>query len=264
MRVLITGGTGLLGRALIATRPPWAEVVATVRRALGDPSPPPCVVRELDVTDRAGVAATVAAVRPDWVVHTASIDDVDYTETHPDLTREVNVGGTENVVCPCAETDARLAFISSNAVFDGLAPPYGEEDPTSPVNQYGKLKVEGEQLVLASGVPHLLIRPILMYGWNHPRGRPNPATWLMARLGRGEQVRVVDDVFSNPIFADHCAQAIWRTIELDQRGCLHLAGRECLSRYEFARTVARVLGTRPVSVEEGLQRMQAVRDWRRP
>src|SRR2546422_1018982 len=97
---------------------------------------------------------------------------------------ESNVIGTFNVLAACRRAGCRLVYVSTNAVFDGAAAPYREDDSVAPINKYGHLKVECERLVRETLGDAVIVRPILMYGWNHPTGRSNPATWLIDRLGR--------------------------------------------------------------------------------
>jgi dTDP-4-dehydrorhamnose reductase len=81
-----------------------------------------------------------------------------------------------------------------------------------------------------------------MYGWPFSHGRPNPATWIIERLQSGERVNVVTDVQENPLWFYQCAEAIWRTIDWKIAGTIHVAGRDMVNRYEFARLVAQVFG----------------------
>jgi dTDP-4-dehydrorhamnose reductase len=79
-----------------------------------------------------------------------------------------------------------------------------------------------------------------MYGWHLPQGRANPVTWLIGRLKRGEPTNLVTDVHENPLWSHHCAEAIWRAIRLEKTGTFHVAGKDIVNRYEFAKLVAAV------------------------
>ncbi len=246
MRILITGGTGLLGKSLLEEAPGTAGLTAT---GLSDPTPLlPARYRgfPLDVRDAAAVQWLVRHVEPTVVIHTASIGSVDYVQRHPDEARAVNVTGTAHIAAAAAAVGAYLVFISSNAVFDGTRAPYREEDPVCPVNIYGRLKVEAEQLVAAcTTIPTAIVRPILMYGWNHPTERVNPVTWVLRELPRGVTLPVVTDTYTNPLWAPSCAQVIWRIVERQATGVFHVAGRDRVNRYEFAVETAKVFGLDP-------------------
>lgn len=239
-KVLITGVTGLLGKALAETNGAGHQLVGTyLPKTLAVPfyNFP---TTSLDVRDREKLLSIFQEHRPEVVIHTASIGSVDYCETHREESWEVNVKGTQNIIHFCEEFGAKLIFISSNAVFDGEKAPYGENDPVHPINYYGKLKVEGEECTRKARVPHAIVRPILMYGWHHPSGRPNPVTWQIDMMEKGQKVKMVTDIYCNPLYSINCAEAIWAVVDKNKEGLYHVAGKNNCSRYEFAEVVADV------------------------
>lgn len=243
IKVFITGGTGLLGHHLIMTAPKAHDISCTFfpehkKNAI----PYNCGKYHLDVTDAGAVLAAMRKIRPDYVVHTASLANVDYVEKHKEEAEKTNVGGTVNIIRGCMETGSRLIYISSNAVFDGNHPPYSEEDPVNPISYYGRLKAKEEELVRKSGLKYSIVRAILMYGWNLDAERKNPVTWLLDELDSGRTVNMVDDIFCNPLFAMDSVNAIWKIVELDKQGVFHVGGRDEFSRYRFALAVAEVFG----------------------
>jgi len=240
-RVLIAGGTGLLGQALLTTPPPGWDPRATFYERQ------PAIewrsrFHQMDVCDERGVRDVFDAVRPDVVIHAASIGSVDVAEREPHAVRRVNVGGVEVVMRACERVGARLVFISSNAVFDGRHPPYDERAPRSAANQYGRFKIEAEELLESSGLPHVIVRPILMYGWPIAGGRTNAVTRWLDEFEAGRSVTVADDIFSMPLPATSCAEAIWAAVRLDRRGIFHVAGADRVTLADFARESARVFG----------------------
>ena len=237
--LLITGGTGLLGRGLCETVPPEWSIVSTHLRPYAVETPG---VLELasDVRSRSELERLFAEYRFDAVVHAAGIASVDYSERHPAESSESNLEGTRNVAELCAASGTRLVYVSTNAVFDGLEPPYRETDTVNPVNAYGRIKLACERLVEETLERPVIVRPILMYGWPHAMGRPNPVTWVIDALERGEAIHVVDDVYENQLNNVCAAAAIWAVLEADISGVVHLAGQDVVSRYELARAVARI------------------------
>lgn len=236
-RILITGGTGLLGKALMESIPDGWEVLATFHR-----NPPVPEWRAkfhfLDVRDEPSVQSLVKEFEPEVVIHTASIGSVDEAERNPELVRQVNVGGTQNVGRACEAVGAFLIFISSNAVFDGKNPPYAEESPLSPANRYGALKAKAEIWIRQRGLDHLILRPILMYGWPFPGGRDNVVTRWLHGLENGQSIEVANDVTSMPLLAANCAEVIWKAAQRRKGGILHVAGKERVPLATFAREVA--------------------------
>lgn len=241
MNVLITGGTGLVGEALIAAARVRHRLTVLHRRdyAVGAEEVEGVVA---DVRDRDRLGELFRRGRFDVVIHAAGVANVDYVERHVDEGWSSNVVGTQNVVDLTLKHGVRLVYLSSNAVFDGRRAPYRETDPTNPVNHYGRIKVECENLVARCCPEAAIVRPILMYGWQPPQARPNMVTWLLDRLRRGEPTHLVTDVRENPLWSGQCAEAIWRIVERGKTGIFHLAGRDVVNRYEFARTVAEVFG----------------------
>ncbi len=243
MRVWITGATGLLGRYLLASAPQEFSLTATWHDAKKVPPLVPGRDIQHEILDLEGVAAALLKNPADLVIHAASIGSVDYAAQHPGECQKVNVEGTRLILDACRDTGARMVFISSNAVYDGDHPPYSETAAQKPINYYGELKVEGERLTKTLGDMQMILRPILLFGWNAADQRDNPVTWQLNRMKKGLLTQVVDDKFSNPIYAGDCAAAIWQAIERGQWGeSFNLGGPERLSRYEFSLRVNQVFG----------------------
>ena len=241
-RILITGGTGLLGQALLSSAPPDPSLFGTYLPDKAPSSELACPFFPLDVRDKDQVEQLFDQVKPDLVIHAASIGSVDYSEHHREESWAVNVGGTQNVGRECLRRRAKMIFISSNAVFDGEHPFYAEDAPVNPINYYGQLKVEGEQWVQASGLDNTIVRPILMYGWHLPIERGNWVTNWLRSLSQGQRVKVVDDVGTKPLYALNCAEVIWAVIAQHQTGIYHAAGADHITLYQFAQATAEVFG----------------------
>ncbi len=240
-RILITGGTGLLGKALLETQPEGTEVLYTAHQTT-----PPAQWQSrflpLELRDTASVQTVFEAVRPGVVIHTASIGAVDQAQRNPKVVQEVNVKGTRRIVEAAQEAGAFLVQISTNAVFDGKNPPYREGDERRAVNRYGTMKIEAEDIVQRSGLPHLILRPILLYGWPFPGGRGNVVTRWLETLRGGGSVQVADDLVSMPLYVTDCAKIIWKVAAQRFAGTLHVAGPDRIALVDFARLTARTFG----------------------
>jgi dTDP-4-dehydrorhamnose reductase len=235
---LVTGGTGLLGKGLEETMPSGWRIVSLHQR---DYKVENSKARHLvlDIRDKRAVDRLFAKYAFDAVVHAAGIASVDYVEKHYAESLESNIVGTLNVTSAARRAGTHLTYISTNAVFDGKKAPYREDAPTQPINKYGGLKVECERLVRETLLHWTIVRPILMYGWNHVVTRPNPATWIYEKLMRGETVSMVDDVWENPLYNISCGHALWAIIHKRSEGAFHLAGKDSVNRWQFAQEVAR-------------------------
>lgn len=239
--ILITGSTGLLGKGMEETAPHGLRLLGVHQR---DYEVKGSGMNHfvLDIRDKRAVDRLFAKHKFDAVVHAAGIASVDYVEKHYAESLESNIVGTLNITSACRKAGIHLIYISTNAVFDGLKAPYRENARLNPVNKYGKLKVDCERIVQDTLAHWTIVRPILMYGWNHIATRPNTATSIYDKLMRGERVQLVNDVFENPLFNIQCGKALWSVIRKKPAGVFHLGGKTAVSRLEFGRHIAKAFG----------------------
>lgn len=293
MKVFITGSTDLLGSSLLRSVPKGIKLSASYNVNTLVPNVD-CEYYHVDITQPKLIEKVFKRCKPDVVIHTAAISSPDFCDKHKVLARKVNIEGTQNVINACQRYKSSFVFVSSNGIYDGENPPYDEYVRPKPIDTYGLTKYQGELITISSGLPFIIIRLMTMYGWNNPYERHNPATWLLKVLGKDKiSVRVVTDLFNNFLFAEAAASAIWRALILKKFGeSFNIAGKDCISRYEFSQKVAtvfnldknmiykatsdffknlvqrpkntcfvtkkmqKVLGIKPISVREGLLTMQ--------
>ncbi len=236
--VLLLGGSGVIGAALLRLLHGQANVTATYAHNAQGIDATLCTVRAVDITDFAATQAVMRESAPTLVLHAAGHANVDFCQQHPDEARQSNVLGTHNVIRACAEVGARLIYLSTNAVFDGNAAPYQETDTPHPINVYGQLKLESEQLVDASPLDHVIVRLILSYGWQPPGARANPLTWVVNSFGQGKPLNLVNDVYENPLYAESAADGLWAIATRGRQALYHLAGATIVNRYELALAIA--------------------------
>ena len=191
----------------------------------------------VDITQREHTLKAIASAAPRVVVHTAAETDVDRCETERDLARRINVDGTANIADACSKVGAKLILVSTDYVFDGSKGYYVETDLPNPISFYGVTKLEAERITSSTPSDSLIVRPSVLYGW-HPT-KLNFTTWILKGLRERQILRVVRDHINSPTLADNLAQAIQRAIERNSRGVLHIAGNERISRFDFARRIAR-------------------------
>lgn len=234
-----------MGRALIETSGRRCGITATYLDKCPPKDTPAVKYRKLDIRDREGYDRLFRELRPSVVVHTAGVGSPDHAEKHKKESREINVGGTANIVANCERYGAKFIYISSNGIYDGKSAPYREDDKAKPINFYGKIKLEGEKVAKKTGVPHAIVRPILMYGWNNPSSRPNIVTFALSKLRKGEKVHVYDDVYVNPLFVQSCADAIWKIVKDERYDTFNIAGKERVSIYGLIQKAARIFGFDP-------------------
>ena len=240
MKILITGAAGLLAGYLVETAPPNYKIGLAYHQHLAQC--PSCDLVKVEITDLTNILSLWESFHPQWVIHTAGIADVDYCQKYPQQSYLSNVLGTQNIIAACQRFKNRLLYVSTNAVYKGDNPPYSENSPRFPINEYGGLKKQAEELVRQSQLNWAIVRPILMYGWSRPWSRKNFAVWMIELLESGKVLNLVNDVRENPLSAEECARSIWKIIALNLSGEFNLAGRDVVSRYELGLKVAEVFG----------------------
>jgi len=241
-KILITGGTGLLGRSLVDIFKKEQEIVATYVGQYAVANDTNVQYVNLDIQNSDGYKRLFVKFRPNIVIHTASIGSPDYAEKNKEITRQINVGGTKTILSLCEEQGSKFIYISSNGIYDGQHAPYGEDDIASPINFYGEIKLEGEKVTTASKVISAIIRPNILYGWHHPSERSNIVTLALDKIARNEKFMAYDDVYVMPLFVRECARAIWKIVKMEQYETFNIAGRDRVSIYELIKKAAQVFG----------------------
>jgi dTDP-4-dehydrorhamnose reductase len=244
MKILITGANGLLGQHLIKL---LLDKNHTVIATSKGPSRLPFTQNqqytyvELDVTDGPHVNQTILHSRPEVILHCAAMTQVDACEENKIDCWNVNVTATRFVLDAAKEIKARIIFLSTDFVFDGLQGPYAEDAQPNPVNYYGSSKWGAEKAVVESGLNWTIVRTVLVTGNPLNGTRKNIITWVKDKLERGEKIRMVDDQFRTPTFVEDLANGIVLALEKNALGIYHISGKDPLTPYNIAIETARIL-----------------------
>ncbi|NKB68746.1 MAG: sugar nucleotide-binding protein [Candidatus Latescibacteria bacterium] len=237
MNILVTGAHGLLGRSLL-------HQTGDVDLSGCGRSSDPVGGRpyyQVDLTDPDAVDNLLTTLRPDWVIHTAALTNVDQCQTEPDLARRINLDTVAHLATACRRLNLGLLHLSTDYVFDGREGPYGETDVPRPLSHYGALKLESEQLVLQQGLRGTVVRTLWLYGCI-AHTRPNLVTWPLGALLKGETVQIVDDQWGNPTYVDDLSQILIHLCRHEVHGLLHMGGDSYVTRYEMTLQLARFFG----------------------
>jgi dTDP-4-dehydrorhamnose reductase len=240
-RVLITGGSGYLGGALVRSTPEGWQCHSTQRHRPVSGA----IAHQCDLADLESVRSVWKSAQPDLVVHSA----YSIQEGEADIWV-----ATRNVVDVCLETGAELLHMSTDLVLDGERAPYAENAEPQPVHEYGRWKASAEAYV-REGMPSApVVRTSLITAFDPPDPR---TAWVASGL-RGEiPATLFVDEIRCPIFVDDLVRQIWEIVALpaDQRGGVwHLAGPEALSRFALGSLIAAALGLPTVHLGRGLSR----------
>lgn len=207
----------------------------------------------LDKVDRVKVDKLVSEVRPDVIIDTGALHNVDYCETHSEEAFAINRDGARNLAMASKSVGAKYIFVSTDYVFDGKSAPYTEESKTGPLSVYALSKIQGEENALYFNGPNsIVVRPSVIYSWvptlkqreSSSSEKPlNFASWLVIQLRANKEVNIVDDQIASPTLADDLARAILALCESSKAsGVFHTAGSTSLSRFDFSLRTAEKLG----------------------
>jgi len=229
MKVLITGGSGLLGSAISFYFKDYFDVVATYTKhkiMIGS-----CQSIYLDITDAKNTIDLIRKIKPDIIVHTSALVGINICEKEPELAYKINIEGTKNIVDAANTTKTKIIYISTDYVFNGKKGSYKEEDKPDPINYYGKTKLEGEKLIDTNN--NAIVRTSI-YGWNIIKERKSFSTWVIDELENNREINVFADQFNSMLLANNCAEALREIIDKDFNGIINITSSERISKYDFA------------------------------
>lgn len=238
-KLVITGVNGLLGQKLLERSVSHYEVMGIDLHEAPFQTKLKFTYRQLDLTKRRLVKQALAEFQPHYLINTAAMTDVDGCETQKEQCWKINVEAVDHIIQAVRSLGTKIIQLSTDYVFDGKTGPYVETDKPEPLGYYGKSKLASENLLIASGVEHAIVRTMVLYGQGI-QARPNFVTWLIEKLNKGESVQVVTDQISNPTLADDLAEAILRIIERRKWDLFHICGSELIDRYHFALKIAEI------------------------
>ena len=211
--------------------------------------------RQLDITDENSVKEVIEDIRPDAVVHCAAWTNVDAAEDEEkfDLVRNINANGTLNIAKACRSVNSKILYLSTDYVFngEGTMPWKPDDKKYSPLNVYGKTKLEGELAVVNTLDDYFIVRIAWVFGLSG-----NNFIKTMLRVAQNhDEVRVVNDQIGTPTYTPDLARLIVDMIETDKYGYYHATNEGgYISWYEFTKEIYKQAGIKtkviPVSTEE--------------
>lgn len=235
MKILVTGASGLLGLNLSLMEFGAHTLVGVDRGKLAGT---PFELTHAELTQPQAVSRLIDAVRPDAVIHTAALANLEACEANPEAARILNAEVPGLLAETCAKNNVRLIHISTDAVFDGTKDGiYTESDAPSPPGTYSATKLQGEFNVL-SAHPLAAIARVNFFGWSLS-GTRSLSEFFYNKLSAGQSCNGFTDVYFCPLFVGDLAEILVRMLDKGLSGLYHAVGSEALSKYEFGQRIAR-------------------------
>lgn len=227
MRILVPGSAGQLAQEIIKQANALGhEVVAPDERTF-------------NITDLSTVKKLIYDVGPDVVINCAAYNDVDKAETDWKTAYMVNAIGVKNLALACKDKDNLLVHYGTDFVFDGKAKtPYTIADVPSPISQYGRSKLLGEEMVLRHSERYFMIRTSWVFG----AGNFSFARKIMQWAGKNKVIKMVDDQTSSPTYTVDLAAGTLRLIGTESYGLYQMTNTGQCSRYDWASHILKTIG----------------------
>jgi dTDP-4-dehydrorhamnose reductase len=227
-KIIVTGAGGLLGTDIVRALAKKYEVIPVEGR------------KKLDLTDFMRTLDFVKQVKPQALVHSAGIRDVDECELDPIKAYRINVVSTRNLCLGARHTNAHFMYISSDNLFNGRAAPYHEFSQPSPINVYGYTKWQAEKVVRSLISNYYIIRTPVLFG----RGRPldNRVLQMIEELKKGKEFKASTDQITGPTYTQDVAEIISVLLETEYFGVYHVSNGGEASTYKFLVYIAKQLG----------------------
>lgn len=239
-RILITGANGLLGQKLIDLYRELADVelIATARGENRYPVKQGYAYASMDITDPKEIEMVFHKFKPDTVINTAAMTNVDACEQEKTACKELNIDAVQYLVDASNEYNAHFIHLSTDFIFDGSEGPYKEDDKPNPLSYYGWSKLESERIVMEQCKKWSIARTMLVYGIVHDMSRSNIVLWAKGALEKGDPINVVDDQFRTPTLAEDLALGCRLIEEKEAEGVFNISGKDMMSIVEMVKRVA--------------------------
>jgi len=220
MKMIITGSDGMLGREAMTYFSDKHHVVGIDRKGYNGYA--------CDITEQQDMEKIFEKEKPNIVLHCAALIDVDYCQKHPEIAYHVNVKGTKIVSELCRKYNAKLIYISTSMVFDGVSKaPYSETDRPNPLNTYASTKNIGEWWVEMGD--DLIIRTNII-----GLKEGSYFDWIYNKIKNNEEVGCYSDINFNAMYVKDFVKYIAMLIDNNKIGYYNITSRNWVSKYQFA------------------------------
>ena len=239
-RILVTGSNGLLGQKLtdISVRDKDIELIATSVGANRHPLKSGYIYEEFDIRDAERLVELVEKYRPDAIINTAAMTNVDTCEAERDMCKALNVDAVGTLVAVCQKYNIHLVHVSTDFIFDGEDGPYSEEAKPNPLSYYGLTKLQAEEKLKSSSSRWAVLRTIIVYGIVSDMSRTNIVLWAKGALEKGVPINVVNNQWRMPTLAEDLAIGCILAVKKEAEGVFNISGKDMMSIIEIVERVA--------------------------
>ena len=235
MKLLVLGGSGLIGNALLNKSKNKFDILTTFYKN-------PISIKNVRSfqysfpNDLNNLRELLEKEKPDVLVNTMGYSNIDFCELNKSDTEILHVEITEKICKICENIGTKQIFISSDYVFDGEKGNYSETDVPNPVNYYGLSKLKAEQLILKNPI-NTVIRTSVIYDWDY---RARFFNSVIKNLQNNQEINATTDVYNSITCLDSLVESMFKVITLNQDGIFHVVDSTCINRFEFAKTIAKI------------------------
>ena len=241
MKILITGSNGLLGQKLLH-KLRLDKNIDLHATSIGDNR---VTVKEgyayhsLDITNKQEVYDLIDKIKPNVILNTAAMTNVDECEIKRDECENININSVKYLVSASKDFNSHIIHISTDFIYDGKKGFYSEEDKANPLSFYGLSKLRSEDFLKSTDCKWTIIRTIVVYGVTEKPKKNNIILWAKKSLEEGKEISVVKDQFRAPTFAEDLADACIAAFKKKKYGIFNVSSEEIISIYDIVLRVAK-------------------------
>ena len=239
-KILVTGSNGLLGQKLtpLIKQKDEYRLIATGRGENRNPDKEGYDYVSLDITNEQEVNEVMNVQRPDFVINTAAMTNVDQCEEDREACWALNVKAVSYLAKACKTYNSFFLHLSTDFIFDGKNGPYDETASPNPVSYYGESKLAAEEVLLKSDIAWAMARTVLVYGITPNMSRSNIILWVKKSLEEKKQIQVVNDQWRTPTLAEDLAMGCYLIVQHKAQGIYNISGKDLLNPYQMAMQTA--------------------------
>ena len=242
IKVVITGSNGLLGQSLLNLLLQEKEKYQIFGFSRGENRSGRTDFNyiSIDITDEKKLKKALLEIKPNFIINTAAMTQVDDCEIHKKACDLLNVEVVKWLSQVSVEINSHVIHISTDFIFDGKKGYYKESDTPNPLSYYGLSKLKSEEVLLKSNINFTILRTILVFGKVYDMSRSNIVLWVKSMLENEKEITIVDDQFRMPTYVEDLALACKISIDKNATGIFNISSNKLLSVFEIAQQIAEV------------------------